>query len=85
SPLIIVDGVPFNGNINSISSDQIESMNVLKDAASTALYGSRGANGVIVIKTKSGKRNSLPQVSFRVSSGISSDAVKTHEVLGTND
>lgn len=85
SPLIIVDGVPYNGNINSISSDQIESMNVLKDAASTALYGSRGANGVIVIKTKSGKRNTPAQVSFRVSSGISSDAVKTHDVLGTND
>ncbi|AWG25784.1 SusC/RagA family TonB-linked outer membrane protein [Flavobacterium kingsejongi] len=85
SPLIIVDGVPFNGNINSISSDQIESMNVLKDAASTALYGSRGANGVIVIKTKSGRKNTAPQVSFRVSSGVASDAVKTHEVLGSND
>ncbi|WP_306354083.1 SusC/RagA family TonB-linked outer membrane protein [Flavobacterium sp. '19STA2R22 D10 B1'] len=85
SPLIIVDGVPYNGDINSISSDQIESMNVLKDASSTALYGSRGANGVIVIKTKSGKRNSPAQVNFRVSSGIASNAVKTHDVLGTND
>src|SRR5690606_14574346 len=48
-PLIVVDGAPYNGNINSISADQIESMNVLKDASSTALYGSRGSNGVIVI------------------------------------
>jgi TonB-dependent SusC/RagA subfamily outer membrane receptor len=42
----------FNGNINTISSDQIESISVLKDASSTALYGSRGSNGVIVITTK---------------------------------
>jgi TonB-dependent SusC/RagA subfamily outer membrane receptor len=41
-PLIILDGAPFNGNLNSISSDQIESMSVLKDASSTALYGSVG-------------------------------------------
>jgi TonB-dependent SusC/RagA subfamily outer membrane receptor len=51
-PLIILDGAPFNGNINTISSDQIESISVLKDASSTALYGSRGSNGVIVITTK---------------------------------
>src|SRR5690606_14396940 len=53
-PLYVVDGVPFNGNLNSIIPDQIESMNVLKDASSTALYGSRGANGVILITTKRG-------------------------------
>ncbi|MEG1229608.1 MAG: TonB-dependent receptor plug domain-containing protein, partial [Flavobacterium sp.] len=54
SPLIIVDGFPIN-NMNDISSSDIESMTVLKDAASTAIYGSRGANGVILITTKSGK------------------------------
>ena len=54
-PLIVVNGAPFNGNLNSISPDQIESMSVLKDASSTALYGSRGANGVILITTKTGK------------------------------
>ena len=54
APLIIVDGAPFAGDLNTINSSDIESMTVLKDAASNALYGSRGANGVIVITTKRG-------------------------------
>ncbi|MBF4518915.1 TonB-dependent receptor [Flavobacterium sp. ANB] len=54
SPLIIVDGFPIN-SMNDISSSDIDSMTVLKDAASTAIYGSRGANGVILITTKRGK------------------------------
>lgn len=54
NPLYVVDGVPFNGDINQIPTTDIESMTVLKDAASTALYGARGANGVILITTKSG-------------------------------
>ncbi|NJW54776.1 TonB-dependent receptor plug domain-containing protein, partial [Salinimicrobium oceani] len=83
-PLIIVDGAPFNGNINSISADQIESMNVLKDAASTALYGSRGANGVIVITTKRGSLNTAPTIRLTAVGGFSTPAVETHEVLGTN-
>ncbi|WP_121966875.1 TonB-dependent receptor [Myroides sp. N17-2] len=82
-PLIILDGSPFTGDINSISSDQIEAISVLKDASSTALYGSRGANGVILIKTKMGKRNSAPNVNIKLSSGIAFDAVKTHKVLDT--
>ncbi len=54
-PLYIVDGAPYDGDLNNISSQDIESMTVLKDAASNALYGARGANGVIVITTKKGK------------------------------
>ena len=54
-PLIILDGVPYDGDMNNISSQDIESMTVLKDAASNALYGARGANGVIIITTKSGQ------------------------------
>ena len=54
-PLIILDGSPYNGDLNNISSQDIESMTVLKDAASNALYGARGANGVIIITTKKGK------------------------------
>ncbi|HSP82347.1 MAG TPA: TonB-dependent receptor [Gillisia sp.] len=81
-PLIIVDGAPFNGNINSISGDQIESMNVLKDASSTALYGSRAANGVIVITTKRGGFNQAPKVTLTTSSGLSSPAVDLHETMG---
>lgn len=56
-PLYVLDGVPFNGNVSSINPDDIESMNVLKDATATAIYGSRGANGVVLITTKRGKAN----------------------------
>jgi len=51
-PLIILDGIPYDGDLNNISNQDIESMTVLKDAASSALYGARGANGVIIITTK---------------------------------
>lgn len=54
-PLFILDGVPFYGSINDINPYDIESVDVLKDASSTAIYGSRGANGVIIITTKRGK------------------------------
>ncbi|WP_430996804.1 TonB-dependent receptor plug domain-containing protein, partial [Klebsiella pneumoniae] len=52
-PMILIDGVP--GNLNDIASDQIESIDVLKDAASTAIYGARGANGVVLVATKAAK------------------------------
>ncbi|OWP33577.1 SusC/RagA family protein [Prevotella intermedia] len=55
SPLYVVDGSPFDGDIKSINPQDIESMTVLKDAASAALYGARGANGVIIITTKAGR------------------------------
>lgn len=54
-PLFVVDGIPITGGIGEISPSDIESMEVLKDASATAIYGSRGANGVIIITTKSGK------------------------------
>ena len=54
-PLLVVDGIPYQGgNINDLSPDLIESINILKDASATAIYGSRGANGVILITTKKG-------------------------------
>lgn len=59
TPLYIVDGVQFEGGLNTISQDDIESMTVLKDAASTSLYGSRAANGVVIITTKKGKKGSM--------------------------
>lgn len=83
-PLYVVDGVPFNGNLNTISPDQIESMNVLKDASSTALYGSRGANGVVLITTKRGKYNSKLEVSATAVSGFSSPAVDLHQAEGVD-
>ncbi|GAB3199146.1 TonB-dependent receptor [Pontibacter aydingkolensis] len=54
-PLYVVDGVPFSGSINSINPADIETTTVLKDAAATAIYGARGANGVVVITTKTGR------------------------------
>ncbi len=84
-PLIVVDGVPYNGNINSISQDQVESMNLLKDAGSTALYGSRAANGVLVITTKKGRLNTAPLVTLTSLAGVSSPAVKLHKTLGAED
>lgn len=54
-PLIIVDGAPYNGHINNLNQNDIASMTVLKDAASAALYGARGANGVVIITTKNGR------------------------------
>jgi TonB-dependent SusC/RagA subfamily outer membrane receptor len=55
-PLFIVDGVQFEGGLNTINQDDIESLTVLKDAASTSLYGSRAANGVVIITTKKGRK-----------------------------
>jgi len=55
SPLYVVDGVPFTGGINSINPNDIATTTILKDASATAIYGSRGANGVIVLTTKKGK------------------------------
>ena len=54
-PLIIVDGMPYEGGWNNINPSDVESVSVLKDAASNALYGARGANGVIIITTKQAK------------------------------
>ncbi|OIV42114.1 SusC/RagA family TonB-linked outer membrane protein [Flavobacterium johnsoniae] len=84
-PLIILDGAPFSGNLNSISSDQIESMSVLKDASSTALYGSRGANGVILITTKRGKLNSAPKISFTSTVGFADSAVPLQKLVSSDD
>ena len=63
SPLVIIDGVP-DGNLNMINPNDIESVSVLKDAASSAIYGARAAYGVILVKTKSGKKNTKIQVSY---------------------
>src|SRR5687768_9451943 len=63
APLIVVDGIPFNGNINDLKQDDVSSVEILKDASSTAIYGSRGANGVILISTKRG-RSSKPVFTY---------------------
>ncbi|MCP9770646.1 TonB-dependent receptor [Lacihabitans sp. LS3-19] len=67
-PLYVIDGFPITGNIGSMNPDEIEEITVLKDASSTSLYGSRAANGVVLITTKKGKTGS--NVSFNVFTGI---------------
>lgn len=69
SPLYVVDGYPISGDLNSISPSDIASIEVLKDAASAAIYGSRGSNGVILITTKSGGTG-RPNVELNISYGI---------------
>ena len=85
APLYVVDGVPFDGSVNSINPDDIASMTVLKDAASAALYGSRGANGVIIITTKQGETDSKTTVNVKASFGGSNRAVRDYDRIGTND
>ena len=74
TPLYIVDGMPYDGSLNNINPSDIESMTVLKDAAASSLYGSRAANGVIVITTKKGK-SGKPTVNFHAGWGTSDLAV----------
>ncbi|MGC9150981.1 MAG: SusC/RagA family TonB-linked outer membrane protein [Microbacter sp.] len=63
-PLIVLDGIPFAGTIADISPDDIKSIDILKDASATAIYGSRGANGVILITTKSGMKGQKAQITY---------------------
>lgn len=68
-PLYVIDGFPISGGINSINPDEIEDITILKDAASTSLYGSRAANGVVLITTKTGTAGET-NVSFNTSTGL---------------
>ena len=84
APLYVVDGVPYDGSVNSINPEDIASMTVLKDAASAALYGSRGANGVIIITTKQGQSDSKTTVNVKASFGGSNRAVRDYDRIGTD-
>ncbi len=91
NPLIVIDGVPMNDGgvggsrsiFNSINPEDIESMTVLKDASSTAIYGSRAANGVIMITTKKGKANQDLKISFNTSIALQ-DVNKYVDVMNAN-
>lgn len=83
TPLYVVDGVPYDGNLSSISSSDIASITVLKDAASAALYGSRAANGVIMITTKQGSNNTAPSIDFSAKYGVSDRARADYTQLTT--
>ncbi|RZL98650.1 MAG: SusC/RagA family TonB-linked outer membrane protein, partial [Pedobacter sp.] len=64
NPLIVLDGIPFQGSIADINPNDIKSVDVLKDASATAIYGSRGANGVILITTNRGQQNQKARISY---------------------
>jgi len=91
NPLIVIDGVPMNDGgvggsrsiFNSINPEDIESMTVLKDASSTAIFGSRAANGVIMITTKKGKANQDLKISFNTSIALQ-DVNKYVDVMNAN-
>lgn len=81
TPLYVVDGAPFDGNISDLNSNDIESMTVLKDASSAALYGNRAANGVILITTKRAKTNDKPLVTFTTNHGAYTRGIKEYDRL----
>jgi len=80
SPLYVVDGVPYEGNINNISQIDVESMTVLKDASATALYGARAANGVILITTRRGT-NAQPRIVIDSRVGVNSRAYEGYDMM----
>ncbi|MCY7352736.1 MAG: TonB-dependent receptor [Cytophagaceae bacterium] len=69
SPLYIIDGVPTTGSLNNINPNDVESMQILKDASAASIYGSRAANGVVIITTKKGKAGE-PKITFDMYTGI---------------
>ena len=84
APLYVVDGFPYGGDISDINTNDIESITLLKDASSTALYGARAANGVVVITTKKG-RTVKPEIRLFANYGLSSRGIQEYETVGTFD
>lgn len=86
SPLYVVDGSQYEGSLADISPEDIASMTILKDASSTALYGSRAANGVVMITTKRGKKNQgKVKIDFKAVTGIVDQAIPHYETVGAKD
>lgn len=81
--LIVVDGIPFSGGLNEINNDDVESISVLKDASATAIYGSRGANGVLLITTKRGNKGKV-NVSYSGYYGFTT-AIKEYDVMNSSE
>lgn len=84
SPLIILDGVAVSsGDLNALAPEVIESFSILKDATATAIYGSRGANGVMIVTTKSGKDLDRPRINLRIENSVSAATSVPNFVDGT--
>ncbi|MBD5290285.1 MAG: SusC/RagA family TonB-linked outer membrane protein [Bacteroides sp.] len=85
TPLYVVDGVPYEGSVNEINPADVESMSVLKDAASCALYGNRGANGVILITTKKAKKKDKVDVTLTMRQGMYTRGLPMYDRLAPNE
>ncbi|MDE5796765.1 MAG: SusC/RagA family TonB-linked outer membrane protein, partial [Muribaculaceae bacterium] len=85
NPLYVVDGVPFDGTVADLNPADIESMSVLKDAASSALYGNRGANGVVLITTKKAKKVGHVDVTLQVRQGMYNRGLPFYDRLEANE
>ena len=81
-PLYIVDGTPFEGNIAELNPSDLESMSVLKDASSAALYGNRAANGVVLITTKKAKFTTKPNITVKMDQGFYRRGIAEYDRLG---
>ena len=84
APLYVLDGVPMSGSLSDLNPNDIESITVLKDAAASSLYGSRAANGVIIVTTKQGKKGST-QISFSGQTGLSSRISKGYRLMNSTE
>lgn len=82
TPLYVVDGIPYDGALNAINPNDIESITIIKDASAGALYGARGANGVIIVTTKKGKEGALT-LDFKGSWGVASRAIPRYETMNS--
>ena len=81
SPLYIVDGMPFDGSISDINPSDVESMSVLKDAAASAIYGARGANGVVLITTKRASGSTPAKIRFDAKWGSNSRLIPQYDII----
>ena len=79
SPLYVIDGVPYGGNLSDLNPDDIESMSILKDAASAALYGNRASAGVVLITTKTAKEKGKIRVNFKTTQGWYERGISDYE------
>jgi len=84
APLYVLDGVTFGGNISDLNPQDIESISILKDAASAALYGARASNGVVLITTKKG-RSETPSIRLTINQGIYERGLKDYAVMNANE
>ena len=86
TPLYVVDGIIYNGNIADLNPDDIKSMSVLKDAASAALYGNRASAGVVIITTKSGMaQDGNSSIDLKINHGFYNRGISEYDRLGVND